>query len=222
MIRSARATGARVHVLHVASAAVLPALADARDSGVRITAETCPHYLCLSAEDVPDGATQFKCCPPIRGSADQQGLWAGLTVGTIDAVVSDHSPCTPELKRFEDGDFDTAWGGIASLQLGLPVIWTHARARGHSLTDVVTWMAQRPAELVGLTRKGRITVGADADLVAFAPDSRFRVDPAALHHRHPVTPYAERELTGVVRRTWLGGHDTNEGTYGRLLVRGEV
>ncbi|GGK85096.1 allantoinase AllB [Mangrovihabitans endophyticus] len=204
-IGAARSAGARVHILHLSAASALPLIAAARADGLRITAETCPHYLTLDAEQIPSGATEFKCCPPIRDAANADRLWAALADGLITCVVSDHSPCTPELKRADTGDFAAAWGGIASVQLGLPVIWSAARARGHTLADVVTWMARRPADLVGLTGKGRLAVGADADLVAFAPDARFVVDPGRLHHRHPVTPYAGRELAGVVRTTWLRG-----------------
>jgi allantoinase len=219
VISAAQATGARVHILHLAAADALPAIASARAAGVRVTAETCPHYLALSAGQIPDGATPFKCCPPIRGHANRDALWDGLAQGTIDAIASDHSPCPPELKHLGDGDFGAAWGGIASLQLTLPVVWTQARRRGHSIADVAGWMARRPAALAGLAGKGRIAPGADADLVAFAPGATFTVDPAALHHRHPVTPYAGHELTGEVRRTWLRGQDTT-GTRGRLLERG--
>jgi allantoinase len=221
VIAAARATGARAHLLHLASGTAAAALAAARSDGVRITAETCPHYLAFAAEEIPDGATQFKCCPPIRSAAEREALWARLGDGDIDAVVSDHSPALPSLKRLDDGHFGAAWGGIASLQLGLPVVWTHARARGFGLPDVIGWMARGPADLVGLRGKGRIAVGADADLVAFAPEATFTVDPAALHHRHPVTPYAGRELTGVVRRTWLRGRPVDGPPHGRLLVRGE-
>jgi allantoinase len=204
-IAAARATGTRTHVLHLSAAAALPALAAARADGVPITVETCPHYLVLASESIPDGATPFKCCPPIRDSANQDALWQGLANGTIDCVVSDHSPSTPSLKCLDTGDFAAAWGGIASLQLGLPVMWSAASARGFSLSDVVTWMSRRPAELAGLSRKGRIEVGADADLVAFDPSTSFVVDPSRLAHRHPVTPYAGLDLRGVVRRTWLRG-----------------
>ncbi len=221
VIAAARATGARVHVLHLASAAALGALAAARADGVRVTAETCPHYLTLAAEDIGDGATQFKCCPPIRGATNQDALWDGLAAGVIDTVVSDHSPATPALKGLEHGDFGEAWGGIASLQLGLPIVWTAATARGFALTDVVRWMASAPAALVGLREKGRIAAGCSADLVAFAPDESFVVDPAALHHRHPVTPYAGRALRGVVRRTWLRGAVVGDAPRGRLLGRGD-
>jgi len=213
-------TGARTHVVHVSSGAAAELIGAARRRGVPISGETCPHYLTLAAEDVPDGATAYKCCPPIRDRAEQDRLWAALDEGALTSVVSDHSPCPPDLKRLERGDFGDAWGGIASVQLGLPVVWTAARRRGVALGSVVRWMASAPADLVGLTGKGRIEVGADADFVAFAPDETWTVDPAALHHRHAVTPYAGRELTGVVRRTWLRGAETDPATpRGRLLRR---
>jgi allantoinase len=213
-----------VHVLHLSAADAVPLLAEAKRAGLPVSAETCPHYLALSAEEVPDGATQFKCCPPIRDRANQDALWAALDAGLIDCVVSDHSPCTPDLKRSDIGDFGAAWGGIASLQLGLPVVWTAARARGRSLADVVRWMAQRPAEVAGLRRKGRIAVGCDGDLVAFDPDATAAVDPARLHHRHPVTPYAGRHLRGVVHATWLRGEPVavDGPARGRLLTRGDA
>jgi allantoinase len=196
-------------------------LASARAEGVAVTVETCPHYLTLTAEEVPDGGTQYKCCPPIRSAGNRDLLWQGLADGTIDCVVSDHSPCTPELKRLDSGDFAAAWGGIASLQLGLSVVWTSASARGHTLSDVVRWMALHPADLVGLSRKGRIEVGADADLVAFEPDATWVVDPATLHHRNPITPYAGRTLKGAVRTTWLRGEPVDGVTpRGLLLERG--
>jgi len=222
VIEVARRTGARLHILHLSSSDALPLIAAAKHSGVPVTAETCPHYLTLAAEDVPDGATQYKCCPPIRERSNADALWAGLVGGVIDCVVSDHSPCPPALKRPETGDFSAAWGGIASLQLGLPVVWTEARRRGHRLDDVLRWMAQRPAELVGLRRKGKLAVGYDADLVAFAPDETFVVDPWRLHHRHAVTPYAGRELTGVVHRTWLRGVPVGDQPAGTLLAREDL
>ncbi|GAA2539004.1 allantoinase AllB [Winogradskya consettensis] len=219
-IAAAREAGARVHILHLSAATALPLIVAAKAEGLRVTAETCPHYLTLDAAEIPEGATEFKCCPPIRDSANRDQLWAALADGVITCVVSDHSPCTPDLKRQDSGDFAAAWGGIASVQLGLPVIWTAARTRGHSLADVVDWMARRPADLVGLTTKGRLAVGADADLVAFDPDDTFTVDPAALHHRNPVTPYAGKTLTGVVRTTWLRGRTvTGEAPQGRFLSR---
>jgi allantoinase len=221
VIDLARRTGARAHVLHLSAADAIGLLAGARRRGARVTAETCPHYLALAAEDIPDGATQFKCCPPIRERANRERLWQALREGIIDCVVSDHSPCPPALKRLEQGDFAAAWGGIASVQVALPVVWTQARGRGHSLDDIARWMAAGPAGLAGLARKGRITVGADADLVAFAPDDSFVVQPERLHHRHPLTPYAGQRLHGVVRRTWLRGAPVSgERPAGRLLARG--
>jgi len=203
-------------------------LAGAKAAGIRLSAETCPHYLFFAAEEVPDGATEFKCCPPIRAAVNREALWRGLEDGIIDCVVSDHSPCPPELKSPGSGDFGAAWGGIASLQLGLSAVWTAARRRGRTLDDVTRWMATAPAALAGLPAKGRIAVGCDADLAAFDPEQSFVVDPARLEHRHPVTPYAGRTLTGRVRQAWLRGIallDAESGApdgepVGRLLNRG--
>ena len=170
-----------------------------------------------------DGATQFKCCPPIREADNREELWTALAARDIDCIVSDHSPCTPELKQLEVGDYSKAWGGISSLQLGLPAIWTEARQRGHELTDVVRWMAERPAEIAHLTRKGAIERGFYADFAVFAPDDAFVVDVARLHHRNPVTPYAQRPLAGVVRSTWLRGSRIDpEHPRGQLITRGEA
>jgi allantoinase len=222
VIDAAQRTGARAHVLHLSAADAIGPIAAARRRGVALTAETCPHYLALAAEDVPDGATQFKCCPPIRDRANRDRLWQALREGVIDCVVSDHSPCPPELKRLDRGDFGAAWGGISSVQLSLPVVWTQARERGFSLDDVARWMAARPAEIAGLAAKGSIAPGFDADLVAFAPGESFAVDPRRLHHRHRLTPYAGQRLHGVVRRTWLRGVPAGGGPpAGRLLSRGE-
>ncbi|GGO92535.1 allantoinase AllB [Wenjunlia tyrosinilytica] len=226
LIPLARRLGTRVHILHLSSSDALPLIEAARREGVAVTAETCPHYLTLTAQDVPDGATEFKCCPPIREAANQDRLWEGLAAGTIDCVVSDHSPCTPELKRFDTGDFAQAWGGIASVQLGLAAIWTEASSRGHTLSDVARWMSAAPARLAGLARKGAITHGNDADFAVFAPEESFTVDPAALHHRNPVSAYAGRTLNGVVRSTWLRGRLIAENgkvrePAGRLIERGE-
>ncbi|MFE2639805.1 allantoinase AllB [Streptomyces scopuliridis] len=221
LIAQARRLDARVHVLHLSSSDALPLIADAKRDGVRITVESCPHFLTLTAEEVPDGATEFKCCPPIREAANQDALWQGLIDGTIDCVVSDHSPCTTDLKT---PDFASAWGGISSLQLGLPVIWTEARRRGRPLEDVVRWMSTAPAALAGLTRKGAVEAGRDADFAVLAPDETFTVDPARLHHRNQVTAYSGRTLYGVVRSTWLRGtRIVHEGALtepaGRLLER---
>jgi len=220
LIELARRSGGRVHVLHLSSSDALAMIATARRDGVRISAETCPHYLCLSAEEIPAGATQFKCCPPIREADNREALWAGLRAGIIDCVVSDHSPSPPELKLLDAGDFGAAWGGISSIQVALPAVWTAARERGIPLDDVVRWMAAAPARLAGLARKGVLAEGSDADLCVFAPDETFTVDPAALHHRHPVTPYAGRTLAGMVRSTWLRGTRVEDVARGHLLRRG--
>ncbi|HWF82458.1 MAG TPA: allantoinase AllB [Streptosporangiaceae bacterium] len=217
VIELAKETGARAHVLHLSSADAVPLLAAAQAAGVRVSAETCPHYLALAAEDIEPGQTQFKCCPPIRGAANSEGLWDALASGVISCVVSDHSPCPPELKRLEAGDFGAAWGGISSVQLGLPVVWTAAAERGFSLADVAGWMAGNSARLVGLGGKGAITAGRDADLVAFAPDERFVVTADRLLTRHRLTPYLGRELRGMVRKTWLRGVRAGAG-QGRLLT----
>ena len=218
VIEQARRTGARVHVLHLSAAGAVPLLAAAQAGGVAITAETCPHYLTLAAEEIGQGQTQFKCCPPIRDAANCAGLWAALGSGVVGCVVSDHSPCPPDMKELDRGDFAAAWGGISSVQLGLPAVWTAARARGFGLADVVAWMSAAPARLAGLTGKGAIAAGRDADLVAFAPDEDFVVDPGALLTRHRLTPYAGRRLSGVVRRTWLRGIPVTAGRpAGRLL-----
>jgi allantoinase len=213
-----RRTGVRAHILHVSAGQALPLLAAARGEGLAITAETCPHYLALAAEDVPAGATEYKCCPPIRERANRELLWEGLRAGVLDCVVSDHSPCPPELKRSGAGDFGAAWGGIASVQLALPVVWTYGRERGCSLADVARWMAAAPATIAGLAAKGAIAVGRDADLVAFAPDAEFVVSADMLRNRHKLTPYLGQRLTGVVRRTWLRGRDVpSAAPVGELL-----
>ena len=223
VIAAASESGGRAHIVHLSSGDALPAIRAAHDRGTSLTVETCPHYLTLTADDVEDGHTEFKCCPPIRDAGNRDLLWGALAAGTIDLVVSDHSPCTPELKRQDSGDFGDAWGGISSVQLGLPVMWTEARRRGHGLADVVRWMCEGPADLVGLRRKGRLAVGHDADLCVVAPDESFTVDPAALHHRNPVTAYAGRTLTGIVRQTWLRGvRVEGRRPTGRLLRRGEA
>ncbi|KQS60864.1 allantoinase [Geodermatophilus sp. Leaf369] len=219
LLAVAAETGARVHVVHLADAHALPLLRRARADGVRVTVETCPHYLTFAADEVPDGDTAFKCCPPIREASHREALWQALVDGEIDLVVSDHSPCTPELKRLDVGDFGLAWGGIAGLQVALPAVWTGARARGVPLARVVELMSAAPAALAGLPGKGGIEVGKDADLVAFAPDATAVV--GRLEHKNPVTPYAGRELTGVVRAVWLRGERTGGAPAGRLLRRGD-
>jgi allantoinase len=204
--RLATRTGARAHVLHLSSADALAPLHEAARAGARLTAETCPHYLALTAEDVPNGATAFKCAPPIRDAANRDRLWTALADGTLTLVASDHSPCTPERKLLDTGDIARAWGGIASLQLGLAVVWTHARPRGHIPGDVVHWMSAAPARLVGLHHKGALAPGFDADVVVWDPEQTWVVDGVALEHRHPLTPYDGVRLQGRVVTTWVRGH----------------
>lgn len=223
VIRGAIDTGARAHILHLSNGDSIARLAAAKAEGVDLSVETCPHYLTLSAEDIPAGATAFKCCPPIREDDNRDELWQGLADDTIDYVVSDHSPATPELKYAGNGDFSVAWGGIASLQLGLPLMWTEGRRRGVPLARIVELMSASPADRVGLAGKGRIAVGAAADFAVFAPEQTFVVDARALAHRHPVTPYHGRELTGVVRATYLAGLAIDQDQpRGRLLRRPRI
>ncbi|MDQ3666590.1 MAG: allantoinase AllB [Acidobacteriota bacterium] len=206
MIRLGREFGARIHIVHHSSADALPMLRDARSNGVRITAETCPHYLLFAAEDIGDRATEYKCCPPIRERENRERLWQALAEGTINMVVSDHSPCPPDMKLPESGNFLQAWGGISSLQLRLPATWTDAQRRGHSIEDLAGWLCQAPAALVSLAgRKGSLVVGGDADVVIWNPEKNFLVEPDMLHHRHKLTPYAGRTLAGVVEKTFLRG-----------------
>jgi allantoinase len=205
VIAACASTGARAHIVHLSAAECVPLISEAKAAGIALTVETCPHYLFFAAEEVPPGATEFKCCPPIRDAVNREALWRALEGGVIDCVVSDHSPCPPGLKRRGGGDFGAAWGGIASLQLGLPAIWTVARQRGRTLADVARWMAAAPAALAGLLGKGMIAPGYDADLVAFDPDATFSVRGADLRHRSPLTPYEGRVLAGVVRQAWLRG-----------------
>jgi allantoinase len=226
MVRLSRETGCAVHIVHLSSAEALPVLEAARAEGLAVTVETCPHYLHFAAEEVPAGRTDFKCSPPIRERTNRERLWEGLAAGTIDMVVSDHSPCTPHLKRLESGDFLQAWGGIASLQFRLPVAWTEARRRGHGLPDLARWLCEKPAELAGLLpRKGRIAPGQDADLVLFDPDAELLIEAEAVRHRHKLTPYAGARLRGVVRTTLLRGEVIYEASKltaerrGRLLMR---
>jgi len=207
LIELCRETGCRTHIVHLSSAGAVPLLAAARAEGLPLTSETCPHYLCLTAEEVPDGRTEYKCAPPIREAANRDLLWEALAAGHIDFVVSDHSPCTPHLKLPERGDFHGAWGGIASLQLGLSTVWTEACRRGHEVCDVFGWMSTGPADFLGLPHKGRITVGADADLVAFDPDATWSLRSDHLHHRHATSPYVGRQLRGRIHHTWLAGRE---------------
>ena len=207
LIELARDDRVHVHVVHLASAGALDALRAARREGLPVTVETCPHYLTFCADDIADGATAFKCAPPIRGRDNREALWDALGRGDVDLVATDHSPAPAALKGIEDGDFISAWGGIASLQIGLPVVWTGAASRGYNLEHVARWLAAAPARLAGLAgRKGAIEPGCDADFVVFDPDATFVVDAARLLHRHPITPYAGMRLRGVVEQTILRGN----------------
>jgi allantoinase len=204
--RLCRATNARTHVVHHSAASALPLLREARAEGLPLTAETCPHYLHFTAEAIPDGATPFKCAPPIREAANREALWAALAEGVLELVASDHSPCSPSLKAIEAGDFVSAWGGVSGLQLALPVVWTEASKRGHTLEDLVRWMCVGPARLARLHgKKGAIAAGYDADLVVFSDDERFEVTSAAINHRHKITPYLGETLRGAVHATYLRG-----------------
>ncbi|HEV2492048.1 MAG TPA: amidohydrolase family protein [Terriglobia bacterium] len=225
LIRLSRETGCRVHVVHLSSSGSLPQLRAARATGVPVTVETCPHYLAFEAEAIPDGATEFKCAPPIRERANREELWSALGQSEIDFVVSDHSPCPPMMKCQATGDFFSAWGGISSLELGPPAIWTAARQRGAQIGDIARWMSSGPAEFAGLARrKGSIAVGLDADLVIWDPEAAFTVDTSRLRQRHKLTPYAGRRLSGVVRKTILRGRDVQpeDAASGRILRRHEL
>jgi len=201
---TARRSGARAHIVHLSSAGGLEILERARDARVALTAETTPHYLYFDAEHVPDGATEFKCAPPIREHANRERLWKRL--GELIAIVSDHSPCTPELKKMAEGDVEHAWGGIASLQFALPIVWTEAKRRGVPLAAIARRMTQGTAELAGLgARKGRLASGYDADIVVWDPNATFTVTPDIVQHRHKVTPYLGRTLHGVVKTTYVRG-----------------
>jgi len=219
-------TGVRAHILHLSSATSLPLLRAAKAAGLPITAETCPHYLYFAAECIPDGATSYKCCPPIRDEANRALLWAGLADGTIDFVASDHSPATRELKLGHGGDFGLAWGGISGLQVSLAAVWSAARDRNVSLEQVVEWMSAATARFIGLAGKGRIAVGAHADLVAFAPAEQFLVDAETLRHKNKISAFDGALLVGRVHTTWLAGREvfsTNDDVArtptGALLVR---
>jgi allantoinase len=205
VLDGARETGARVHVLHLSSARALDQLADARAEGLPVTVETCPHYLCFAAETVPDGAAEFKCCPPIRDAGNREELWQALRAGVVDMVVSDHSPATAEEKQRGDGDLQQAWGGVAGLQVGFAAVAHEARRRGIGLADVSRWMSRSPADLVGLTAKGRIEVGADADLAVYDTAEELRVEAAGLAHRNPISAYDGLRYDGRVVHTVVRG-----------------
>jgi allantoinase len=206
MLSLCREYGFRLHIVHLSSSQALPELRAARDEGLGVSVETCPHYLHMCAETIANGATLSKCAPPIRSRENCERLWQGLREGTIDLVVTDHSPCPPALKRLAESNFRTAWGGIASLSVALPLMWTEASRRGFTVLDLARWMASAPARLAGCdTRKGRIAAGYDADFVVFDPDREFTVTEDRLHYRHPVSPYMGETLRGVVKGTYQRG-----------------
>jgi len=228
LLRLGTEFGARVHVVHLSSAEAIPQIQTSRAAGRQLTVETCPHYLTFASEEIPDRATHFKCAPPIRERKNREQLWAGLREGAIDMIATDHSPCAPEMKRQNSGDFLDAWGGISSLQLSLPAVWTEAKLRGFSFIHLARWLCEAPACLAGLDKqKGAIAPGRDADLVIWNPDAGFTVDPAQLHHRHKLTPYAGRDLMGIVEATFLRGVKIfDRGKFcaspaGRVLLRGK-
>ncbi|MBN8611387.1 MAG: allantoinase AllB [Deltaproteobacteria bacterium] len=225
VIRLCRETRCAVHVVHLSSGTALPMIRAAKDEGLPFTVETCPHYLCLTAEEIPRGATQFKCAPPIREAANRELLWQGVREGVIDLVTSDHSPCTPHLKKPDTGDFCGAWGGIASLSLGLSSVWTEASRRELALVDIVRRMSEEPARLAGLSKKkGRIAKGFDADLCVFDLEGSLEVVPERLRFKHKISPYVGRALKGRVTDTWLRGARIFQGdslrpASGKALLR---
>lgn len=227
VIRLVRETRARAHVVHHSSADALDLLRAARRDGLPLSAETCPHYLRFAAEEIPDGRTEFKCAPPIRERSNREALWAALGEGVLDLVASDHSPCSPALKKLEQGDFQQAWGGVAGLQLALSVTWTEARRRGYGIERVIHWMCEAPARLAGLHgKKGRLAAGSDADITIFRDAEAFTVEPSRILHRHKISPYAGDELLGVVQATFSRGRlvfeggELRGGRDGRLLPSG--
>ena len=225
LVRECARTSARTHVVHLSAAGALELLTRAKETDLPFTAETTPHYLKLEAEAIPDGATAFKCAPPIREHENRERLWKGLREGLVDLVVTDHSPCTPELKKLDAGSFEAAWGGIASLQFGLAVVWTEARKRGVSVLEIARWMSEAPAKLAGLARKGRIAPGADADFVVWRPEADFTVKKECILHKNKVTPYEGQTLFGETVATYLRGERVDphaEAARGRWLRRGEA
>jgi allantoinase len=220
---------AHIHIVHVSSSDAIPILRQAKSDGAPLSSETCPHYLTFSSEEITDGATEFKCAPPIRERENREKLWEALGNGSIEMIATDHSPCPPAMKLSEEGDFRRAWGGISSLQLSLTATWTQARTRGYSVKHMAKWLCTNPARLAGIEkRKGSIAIGCDADLVIWSPDAVFKVEPERLHHRHKITPYAGRELAGVVETTFLRGRQVFDRgefrslSHGQVLLRGKI
>jgi allantoinase len=223
VLNGARETGARVHILHLSSAKALDLIADARAEGLPVTVETCPHYLTFSAETIPEAAPQFKCCPPIRDGGNREALWQALRDGIIDCIVSDHSPATAEEKNRGDGDLQQAWGGVSGLQVGFSVLATEARRRGIALAALSGWMSRNTADLVGLSHKGRIDVGADADLAVYDSNAEFRIEATRLAHKNPISAYDGMRAGGRVTRSIVRGNAIDvervDHTFGRQLTR---
>ena len=219
VLAAARETGARVHILHLSSAEALPAIRAAKQEGVKVTVETCPHYLTFASELIPDGATEYKCCPPLRENDNRKALWEGLKDGTIDHIASDHSPCTVDLKVKDTGDFGKAWGGVASVQLGLPAVWTAGEEFGIGLGDIARWFAANPCASFRVPGKGAIAVGNDADFAVVAPEETFVVDVEALEHKNKISPYQGRTLRGVVKRTVLRGRTVDRDSKAGRMIR---
>ncbi len=214
----------RLHIVHLATAKALPYLRAARDQGLPVTVETCPHYLHFAAETIPDGSTLHKCAPPIRSAENREELWTALREGVIDLVATDHSPCPPSMKHLESGDFQTAWGGIASLPVAAPVVWTGMRQRGLTIDHLARWMSSKPAALAGIDdRKGAIAEGHDADFMLFDPDAQFEVTASDLHTRHPISPYVGETLRGKVIATWVRGQEVfRDGSFTAIREGHEV
>ncbi|MBT6796896.1 MAG: allantoinase AllB, partial [Candidatus Marinimicrobia bacterium] len=211
LIQLCREFNVHIHIVHLSSADILPEIAQTRKDGFPLTVETCPHYLHFSSERISDGDTRFKCAPPIWNGENRENLWAGLEEGIINFITSDHSPCTPELKNLEAGNFEKAWGGISSIQFALPVIWTECKQRGYSLEQLINWMSKQPAKFVGVDDlKGQISPGFDADLVCWNPDKKYIIKKEAIHHKNKLTPYEGESLYGVVNATFLRGQKVYE------------
>ncbi len=219
----------KVHIVHLSSDEALETIAQAKSEGLRFTAETCPHYLTIASENIPDGKTLFKCCPPIREKKNREHLWQAVTDGRLDFIVSDHSPCTPDLKHIDTGDIEKAWGGISALQFGISLIWTEARERGFSLVDITRLMSTETAKFAGLDSvKGAIKVGNHADFLVFDPNTQFTITNEMIKHRHHITPYAGRTVTGQVQHTFVRGHHVYQqdqfidSPKGRPLLKGQL
>ncbi|PCH94349.1 MAG: allantoinase AllB [Gammaproteobacteria bacterium] len=231
MARESKENGdnCKVHIVHLSSDEALATIAEAKKEGLRFTAETCPHYLTIASENIPDGKTLFKCCPPIRENKNREHLWQAIDDGRLDFIVSDHSPCTPELKHIDTGDIEKAWGGISALQFGISLIWTEAKKRGFSLVDIARLMSSETAKFAGLDSiKGEIKIGNHADFLVFDPDHSYTITNDMIKHRHNITPYVGRRVTGQVQHTFVRGHHVYQqdkfinAPIGKPLLKGQL